>query len=70
MIKTAVIGTGSIGLEHLTAVEHSGEFKLCAVCDIGRLGKLIMYEERSTTNYFDEKRPKWFLKKSTSGEVS
>ena len=170
MIKTAVIGTGSIGAEHLTAIEHSDEFALAAVCDTnykraevfgkkynapvftdyreipkktdaeavilnlphflhceaavfflekglhvlvekpmantveecdkmleaakrsgkklavghvqryfnanravkdcissGRLGKLIMYEERRTTNYFDEKRPKWFLKKSSAG---
>lgn len=33
MIKTAVIGAGSIGIEHLTAIEHSDEFELCAVCD-------------------------------------
>lgn len=33
MIKTAVIGTGSIGAEHLKAIENSDSFELCAVCD-------------------------------------
>lgn len=33
MIKTAVVGTGSIGAEHLTAIENLKEFQLCAVCD-------------------------------------
>lgn len=169
-IKVAVIGTGSIGLMHLEAIEQSDDFELCAVCDMAesvvkpiaekyrvryytdyhkmtdnsdiqavilnlphflhceatvwflnhgknvlvekpmansaaecdemlraeqrngkklavghvqryfnanravkeyvdseRLGKLVMYEERRTTDYFGGKRSSWFLDKKLSG---
>ncbi len=33
----------------------------------GELGKLCMYTENRTTNYFDEKRPRWFLDKKLAG---
>ena len=169
-IKIAVIGTGSIGLMHLEAIEQSDDFELCAVCDVNekavkpiaekygvkyytdyheitsdlgieavilnlphflhceasvwflnngidvlvekpmansvkecdemlkaekksgrklavghvqryflanrvvkeyveseRLGKLVMYEERRTTDYFSDKRSRWFLDKKLAG---
>lgn len=37
------------------------------ICDSGELGKLCMYEEYRSINYFDENRPKWFLNKKQSG---
>lgn len=33
----------------------------------GELGKLCMYTEARTVNYFDEKRPRWFLDKKIAG---
>lgn len=169
-IKIAIIGTGSIGLMHLEAIEQSDDFELCAVCDVNekavkpiaekygvkyytdyheitsdsgiqaailnlphflhceasvwflnngidvlvekpmantaaecdkmleaekksgkklavghvqryflanravkeyveseRLGKLVMYEERRTTDYFSDKRSRWFLDKKLAG---
>lgn len=35
--------------------------------DSGELGKLCMYTENRTVNYFDEKRPRWFLDKKLAG---
>ncbi len=37
------------------------------VVDDNSLGKLCMFSEIRTINYFDESRPKWFLNKKTSG---
>ena len=33
----------------------------------GELGKLSIASERRTVNYFDDKRPEWFLHKKTAG---
>lgn len=33
----------------------------------GELGRLCLYTENRTINYFDEKRPKWFLQKEKAG---
>ncbi|MBQ7011282.1 MAG: Gfo/Idh/MocA family oxidoreductase [Clostridia bacterium] len=33
----------------------------------GELGKLCLYTENRTVNYFDEKRPRWFLQKEKAG---
>ena len=35
--------------------------------DSGELGKLCMYTENRTINYFDDKRPRWFLDKKLAG---
>ena len=37
------------------------------IYESGELGKLCMYTENRTINYFDEKRPKWFLDKKMAG---
>ncbi len=37
------------------------------ICQSGQLGKLCLYEEYRSVNYFDERRPKWFLDKKLSG---
>ncbi len=56
MIKTAVVGTGSIGEEHLSAIENLKEFQLCAVCDTNEeKGKAFAkkYGVRFFENYKD-----------------
>lgn len=37
------------------------------IYDSGELGKLCMYNENRSTNYFYDERPRWFLSKKTAG---
>ena len=37
------------------------------IYDSGELGKLCMYTETRTCNYFEDKRPRWFLDKKMAG---
>ena len=37
------------------------------IYESGELGKLCMYTENRTVNYFDPKRPKWFIDKKMAG---
>ena len=37
------------------------------IYDSGELGRLCMYNENRSTNYFYDERPRWFLSKKTAG---
>lgn len=54
------------------AVAHIQRFfnanqKVKAVVESGELGRLCMYTEARTINYFDASRPRWFLDKKMAG---
>lgn len=56
----------------ILAVGHVQRFfnanrKVKEIVDSGKLGKLCMFTEVRTTDYFTQARPKWFLSKKTAG---
>lgn len=53
MMKVAIVGTGIIGLAHLTAIENTGVCRLCAVCDINE-EKAREYAAKYGVPYFTD----------------
>lgn len=51
MLKIAVVGTGIIGINHISAIKHLPDCKLCALCDINE-DKVKPLAEKNNVPYF------------------
>jgi len=66
MIAAAERNNKKLAIGHIQRyMESIGLVK--QIYESGELGKLCMYTENRTVNYFDEKRPRWFLDKKMAG---
>lgn len=55
MLQIAVVGTGSIGLSHLKAIEQSQNCELCAICDVNEEVLHKLSEEYHVPGFTDYK---------------
>lgn len=66
MIQAAERNNKKLAIGHIQ--RFMGSIKTVKqIYESGELGKLCMYTENRTVNYFDESRPKWFLDKKMAG---
>lgn len=66
MIKAANRSGKKLGIAHIQR-HFNAISAVKSFYDSGELGKLCMYSENRSTNYFYDERPKWFLSKKTAG---
>ena len=66
MIEAAEKSGKKLAVGHVQRYFPTTQF-VVDICASGKLGKLCMYTETRTINYFAENRPKWFLSKEKAG---
>lgn len=66
MIAAAKRNNKKLGIAHVQRYLPSIQ-TVKRIYESGELGKLCMYTENRTANYFDESRPRWFLDKKLAG---
>ena len=66
MIAAAEKSGKKIAIAHPQRFSRANMF-VKEIIDSGKLGRICMYNEQRSINYFDEKRPAWFTNKKMAG---
>ena len=66
MIEAEKRSGKKLGIAHVQRFSLANQ-KIKEYIETGKLGKLCMYTEQRTINYFLDKRPRWFLDKKMAG---